>query len=176
MLNSFGQAGGQAASVSTGGGGSAIAGILTSVVGMSAATGNPLALLAALPYFMSLDDPANDAIARRSGANAAMMFGTSFDDPVNDALAKMRGTRAEALKLGRNSAGDIVDKFEEGFIGAARQRPGSEGSDDQLARAIDGLTRKLDEYPHIILEMDGDQLNSKMRRKNAKTERRDSAV
>ena len=129
--------------------------------------------LNALPFFMSFDNPANDAAARRSGANAAMMYGLSFDNPANDLLANRRGLLAAAKKLGEDSAPDLVDNFEGGFMKAAKQ--GGEGNDGKLARSIDALTRRLDEIPRFILEMDSKPLRSRLKRKDARETRRDNS-
>ena len=66
---------------------------------------------------------------------AAALFSSSFDDPINDALARQAGLRQaqqraarSATVLGRRSAVDLRDNFEQGFVSeTARQTSAPRG-------------------------------------------------
>ncbi|RKU36340.1 hypothetical protein C6496_13870 [Candidatus Poribacteria bacterium] len=98
------------------GGGSGIGGILGS----------------ALPFLAAV----NPALAIGGGLalGAAALFSSSFDDPINDALAQQAGIRQaqqRATALGRRSAVDLKDNFEQGFVSeTARQTASPRGEGD----------------------------------------------
>ncbi|MDE0325985.1 MAG: hypothetical protein OXN27_18875 [Candidatus Poribacteria bacterium] len=97
----------------SGGGGGGIGGILGS----------------ALPFLAAV----NPALAIGGGLalGAAALFSSSFDDPINDALAQQAGIRQaqqRATALGRRSAVDLKDNFEQGFVSeTARQTASPRG-------------------------------------------------
>lgn len=77
---------------------------------------------------------ANPAVAIGGGValGAAALFASSFDDPINDALARRAGVQASqrraaqaAVALGRRSAADLRDNFEQGFISESARQTGS---------------------------------------------------
>ena len=76
----------------------------------------------------------NPALAIEGGValGAAALFSGSFDDPVNDALARRAGIQASqqravqaATELGRRSAVDLKDNFEQGFVSETARQTGS---------------------------------------------------
>ena len=76
----------------------------------------------------------NPALAIGGGValGAAALFSGSFDDPVNDALARRAGMQASqrravqaATELGRRSAVDLRDNFEQGFVSETARQTGS---------------------------------------------------
>jgi len=81
----------------------------------------------------------NPAVAIGGGValGAAALFSSSFDDPVNDALARRAGIQASqrratqaATALGRRSAVDLKDNFEQGFVSeTARQTSAPRGGE-----------------------------------------------
>ena len=99
----------------SGGGGGGIGGILGS----------------ALPFLGAL----NPALAIGGGLalGAAALFSSSFDDPINDALARRAGIQASqrrasraAVALGRRSAVDLRDNFEQGFVTETTRQTGAQ--------------------------------------------------
>ena len=77
---------------------------------------------------------ANPAVAIGGGValGAAALFASSFDDPINDALARRAGVQASqqraaqaAVALGRRSAADLRDNFEQGFVSESARQTGS---------------------------------------------------
>ncbi len=75
----------------------------------------------ALPFLAAV----NPALAIGGGLalGAAALFSGSFDDPINDAMARRAGVQASqhrairaATALGRSSAVDLQDNFEQGFV------------------------------------------------------------
>ncbi len=83
----------------------------------------------ALPFLAAV----NPALAIGGGLalGAAALFSSSFDDPINDALAQQAGIRQaqqRATALGRRSAVDLKDNFEQGFVSeTARQTASPRG-------------------------------------------------
>jgi hypothetical protein len=83
----------------------------------------------ALPFLAAV----NPALAIGGGLalGAAALFSGSFDDPINDALAQQAGIRQaqqRATALGRRSAVDLRDNFEQGFVAeTARQTESPRG-------------------------------------------------
>ena len=83
----------------------------------------------ALPFLAAV----NPALAIGGGLalGAAALFSSSFDDPINDALAQQAGIRQaqqRATALGRRSAVDLKDNFEQGFVAeTARQTASPRG-------------------------------------------------
>ncbi|MDE0482896.1 MAG: hypothetical protein OXI67_09985 [Candidatus Poribacteria bacterium] len=83
----------------------------------------------ALPFLAAV----NPALAIGGGLalGAAALFSGSFDDPINDALAQQAGIRQaqqRATALGRRSAVDLKDNFEQGFVSeTARQTASPRG-------------------------------------------------
>ena len=75
----------------------------------------------------SFDDPVNDALARRAGMRQGVtaLFSGSFHDPINDALARQAGMQQSQLRaataIGRRSAVDLKDNFEQGFVQSGRE-------------------------------------------------------
>lgn len=77
---------------------------------------------------------ANPAVAIGGGValGAAALFASSFDDPINDALARRAGVQASqrraaqaAIALGRRSAADLRDNFEQGFVSETDRQTGA---------------------------------------------------
>ena len=87
----------------------------------------------------------NPALAIGGGValGAAALFSGSFDDPVNDALARRAGIQASqqravqaATELGRRSAVDLRDNFEQGFVSETARQTGSPRGGDGAAPVI----------------------------------------
>ena len=87
----------------------------------------------------------NPALAIGGGValGAAALFSSSFDDPVNDALARRAGMQASqrravqaATELGRRSAVDLRDNFEQGFVSETDRQTGSPRGGDGAAPVI----------------------------------------
>ena len=85
---------------------------------------------AALPFLAAV----NPALAIGGGLalGAAALFAGSFDDPINDALARRAGIQASqrrasraAIALGRRSASDLRDNFEQGFVTETARQAGA---------------------------------------------------
>ena len=84
----------------------------------------------ALPFLAAV----NPALAIGGGLalGAAALFASSFDDPINDALARRAGIQASqrrasraAIALGRRSASDLRDNFEQGFVTETARQTGA---------------------------------------------------
>ena len=87
----------------------------------------------------------NPALAIGGGValGAAALFSGSFDDPVNDVLARRAGMQASqrravqaATELGRRSAVDLRDNFEQGFVSETDRQTGSPRGGDGAAPVI----------------------------------------
>ena len=99
----------------SGGGGGGIGGILGS----------------ALPFLGAVNPVL--AIGGGLALGAAALFSSSFDDPINDALARRAGIQASqrrasraAVALGRRSAVDLRDNFEQGFVTETTRQTGAQ--------------------------------------------------
>lgn len=88
---------------------------------------------------------ANPALAIGGGLalGAAALFSSSFDDPVNDALARRAGVQASqrraahaATALGRRSAVDLRDNFEQGFVSETTRQTTAPRGDATAAPVI----------------------------------------
>lgn len=107
----------------------AVTNALLGASGQSGGGGIGGILGSALPFLAAV----NPALAIGGGLalGAAALFSNSFDDPINDALAQQAGIRQaqqRATALGRRSAVDLKDNFEQGFVSeTARQTASPRG-------------------------------------------------
>lgn len=107
--------------------------LIGSPTGAAAKSGGIGGILGAALPFLSAVNPAL-AIVGGLGLGAAALFAGSFDDPVNDALARRAGIQASqqrasraAIALGRRSAADLRDNFEQGFVTETARQTGAPG-------------------------------------------------
>jgi len=114
-------------------------------IGMALATGNPMALVGALP---------------------SVLEGISFDDPYNDAMAYKSGGRS-AIAMTRKSSMDFINNFEAGFAKKTQQQTGEGGLSDKLDKLIGLMQDQKYEF-----YMDGDQITTKVRKRINKKENR----
>jgi hypothetical protein len=132
--------------------------------GLLASGGLALALKL-LPMLMGFDNPVNDAMARTSGRNTAMLRGVKFDNPVNDMMARMSGANSSSYAVGRRSAKDLVDNFSKGFVEKANTigDNGSRGNQDFDA-LVAALGNRLGSTPPLVLQIDGRELRGVLKK------------
>lgn len=103
---------------------------LTNTLFGTSQAGNVGGLISSIAPFLV----ANPAVAIGGGValGAAALFASSFDDPINDALARRAGVHAShrraaqaAIALGRRSAVDLRDNFEQGFVSETARQTGA---------------------------------------------------
>jgi hypothetical protein len=131
-------------------------------IALSAATGGTssgIFAVEALAPSLGFDNPVNDAMARTSGRNMAMLRGVKFDNPVNDMMARMSGANSSSYAVGRRSAKDLVDNFSKGFVEKANTigDNGSRGNQDFDA-LVTALGNRLGSTPPLVLQIDGREL------------------
>ena len=104
--------------------------VTNALLGAPGQSGGGGGILGSVLPFLSAVNPAL-AIGGGLALGAAALFSSSFDDPINDALAQQAGIRQaqqRATELGRRSAVDLRDNFEQGFVSeTARQTASPRG-------------------------------------------------